>query len=108
MGTRRLDAAVRNTVVRDRGGLPLHADEPSRQRVGLEYVLVRRGLPAGRGARGGADGQYPIYVGFDEDGQPLEHDANQLQYAHHVTNTTLNRFDRQDRESEPEVTEHAQ
>ncbi|WP_436348917.1 hypothetical protein [Natronorubrum sp. FCH18a] len=60
--------------------------------------------------KGGSDDQFPIYVGFDEDGQPLEHDANQLQYAHHVTNTALNRFDRQEQEPEPEpeVAEHAE
>ncbi|WP_440767465.1 hypothetical protein [Natronorubrum sp. DTA7] len=59
---------------------------------------------------GGSDDQYPIYVGFDEEGEALEHDANQLQYAHHVTNTTLNRLDRQEQEPEPdpEVAEHAE
>ena len=60
----------------------------------------------------GPDAQYPIYVGFDEDGLPLEHDANQLQYADHVTNTSLNRFERQERDQEmdPEEThvEHPQ
>ena len=48
--------------------------------------------------------QYPIYVGFEADGSPIEHDANQLQYADHVNRLSLNRFDRRAIESDADTT----
>ncbi|WP_254810683.1 hypothetical protein [Natronosalvus amylolyticus] len=40
----------------------------------------------------GDGSEYPIYLGFS-DGEPLEHDANSLQYASHFSNTSLRKFD---------------
>lgn len=42
---------------------------------------------------GSGDDTYPIYLGFDEDGEPLEHDANALAHRQHVNRRLYSTMD---------------